>query len=203
MLLWNWSHWLLWIVRFYIVMLSSMYTTLRPRFLNIFFIRYSYMVLTAGELCPCVIMFICTCQASFCVVFSVIFGRWYTLSASGAAVLCSLCCALCVMGSHAVLFIVCCCWFVQCLLHSCVGLDLGSVCFCQFLSSPQPLFSMLVVLFIEDFFFCYSHLVMYYNGMIPQVSKLCFGNIISNSCTNISASVLQMGVPLGPPFSCS
>jgi len=36
MLLWNWSCWLPWIVRFCIVILSSMYTTLRPRFLNIF-----------------------------------------------------------------------------------------------------------------------------------------------------------------------
>ena len=92
---------------------------------------------------------------------------------------------------------------MQCLLHSCVGLDLGSVGFCQFLSSPHPLFSVLVVLFIEDFFCCYSHLVMYYNNMIPEVSKCCFGNIISNSCTNISANVLQMDDPLGPPFSCS
>jgi hypothetical protein len=98
--------------------------------------------------------------------------------------------------------VVCCCWSVQCLIRSCVGLDLGSVCFCQFLASPQPLFSVLV-LFIEDLFCHYSHLVMYYNSKIPQVSKLCFGNIISNSCTNISANVLQVGVFLGPPFSCS
>lgn len=125
------------------------------------------------------------------------------------------------IGSHAVLFIVClnaavlysggvggycvvcCCWFVQCLICSCVGLDLGSVCVCQFLASPQPLFSMLVVLFIEDFFCCYSHLVMYYNSMILQVSQLCFGSIISNSCIIISASVLQVGGPLGRPFSCN
>lgn len=36
MLLWNWSFWLLWTVKFCIVMLSSIYTTFRPRFLNIF-----------------------------------------------------------------------------------------------------------------------------------------------------------------------
>jgi hypothetical protein len=66
---------------------------------------------------------------------------------------------------------VCCCWFVQCLIRSYVGLAVGSVCFCQFLASSQPLFSVLVVLFIEDFFCCYSHLVMYYNSMIPQASN--------------------------------
>jgi len=35
-LLWNWSCWLLWAVRFCIVMLSSMYTALILMFLNIF-----------------------------------------------------------------------------------------------------------------------------------------------------------------------
>lgn len=66
MLLWNCSFWLLWTVRFYIVMMSSMYTTLRQRFLNIFFIMYSYMVLEAGELCPFVIMFVCTSVLFLC-----------------------------------------------------------------------------------------------------------------------------------------
>ena len=41
-----------------------------------FLIWYSYMFLEGGELCPFVIMFICTSQASFyVVVFSVIFSR--------------------------------------------------------------------------------------------------------------------------------
>jgi len=39
-----------------------------------FLIKYSYMVLEAGELCPFVIMFICTSQAFFMLLSSLLFS---------------------------------------------------------------------------------------------------------------------------------
>jgi hypothetical protein len=218
MLLWNWSFWLLWTVRFCIVMLSSTYTTLRVRFLNIFVFGILIWSRWTLPICDHVCLHFCSL---FVLLSSPLFSvdvTHYLLVVRMSCFPCAVPCVwwvamlfcFCVLECCPFVFrgvggycVSCCCWFVQCLVRSCAGLDLGNVCFCQFLASPQPLFSMLVVLIIEDFFCYYSHLVMYYNSMIPQVSKLCFGSIISNSCTNISANVLQMGVPLGPPFSCS
>ena len=75
-LLWSWSCWLLWIVRFCICDAVKCVYSPHTKVSEYFLIWYSYMVLEAGELCPFVIMFICTSQASFyVVVFSVIFSR--------------------------------------------------------------------------------------------------------------------------------
>lgn len=213
MLLWNWSFWLLWTVRFCIVMLSSMYTTLRSRFLNIFLFSILIWFLKQVNFshlwsCLFVLLF------SFCVVvFFVIFGGWYTLSASGATVcvpyavpcvwwvamlFCLLCAWMLPFCIQAGSWILCCVLLLVCAVsHSFMGRSRSWKCLFLSVSCFSSAFIFYANCFIHQGLLVLwdSHLVMYYNSMIPQVSTLCFGSIISKSCTIVSATFFKWVFP--------